>query len=131
MRDELKPDAVERKFFAALLDANVEALDQILTDDFILIDVMSGSEVPKSVLLDLIGSKQLKFKSIELIDSRIRSYRAAAVITGSTLISGTFGEEAFNINSRYTHVYIEQKGQWRMVSAQGTQIAPASSQSTS
>jgi len=126
MRDELNPDAVERKFFAALLDANVEALDQILTDDFILIDVMSGSEVPKSILLDLIGSKQLKFKRIELIDSRIRSYRAAAVITGSTLMSGTFGEGSFNISSRYTHVYIEQEGQWRMASAQGTQIALAS-----
>jgi len=30
----------------------------------------------------------------------------------------------FVASSRYTHVYIQQEGRWRMVSAQGTRIAP-------
>jgi hypothetical protein len=128
MRDELNPDAAERKFFAALLDANVEALGQVLAADFILIDVMSGSEIPKNVLLDLIGSGELKFKTIERIESLVRSYQAAAVINGRTLMSGSFGDESFSASSRYTHVYIEEHGQWRMVSAQGTPIAPALTQ---
>jgi hypothetical protein len=96
MRDELNPDAAERKFFAALLDANVEALGQVLAADFILIDVMSGSEIPKNVLLDLIGSGELKFKTIERIESRVRSYQAAAIINGRTLMSGSFGAESFS-----------------------------------
>jgi hypothetical protein len=122
MRDELNPDAVERRFFTALMDANVEALDRVLADDFILIDVMSGSEILKSVLLNLIGSGQLKFDAIDCLESRMRSYQGAAVINGRTLMSGAFGGETFRASSRYTHVYIEQQGQWRMVSAQGTQV---------
>jgi hypothetical protein len=128
MGDELNPDAVERRFFTALIDANVEALDRILADDFILIDVMSGSEILKSVLLNLIRSGQLKFETIERLESRVRPYQGAAVINGRTLMSGAFSGESFRTSSRYTHVYIEQQGQWRMVSAQGTQIASPPSQ---
>jgi ketosteroid isomerase-like protein len=124
MKHEQSPDEVERRFFAGLLDANVEALDQVLADDFILIDVMSGSEVPKSVLLDLIGSGQLKFEVIELVESRLRLYGEAAVIHGRTQMSGTFAGEPFSASSRYTHVYIKQQDHWRMVAAQGTRIAP-------
>jgi len=32
-------------------------------------------------------------------------------------------------SSRYTHVYATQEGQWRLVTAQGTQISPAPEQS--
>jgi ketosteroid isomerase-like protein len=123
MKHEKSPDTVERRFFAGLLDADVEALDQVMADNFILIDVMSGSEVPKSVLLELIGSGQLKFEAIERVESRVRLYGAAAVIHGRTQMSGRFAGEPFSVSSRYTHVYIDQQGQWRMVAAQGTQIA--------
>jgi ketosteroid isomerase-like protein len=123
MKHEQSPAVAERRFFAGLLDANVAALDQVLADDFILIDVMSGSEVPKSVLLDLIGSGQLKFAAIELVESRVRLYGEAAVINGRTQMSGRFAGEPFSASSRYTHVYIKQQGDWRLVAAQGTQIA--------
>ena len=36
----------------------------------------------------------------------------------------SFGETATTARSRYTHVFVEQDGRWRMVAAQGTQIAP-------
>jgi len=40
---------------------------------------------------------------------------------------GRFGNQAFAARSRYTHVYIEQEGRWRLVAAQGTQIQDAAS----
>jgi hypothetical protein len=46
--------AADREFFRALTDGNADALDGLLADDFILIDVMSGAEVPKTALLDLV-----------------------------------------------------------------------------
>jgi len=36
---------------------------------------------------------------------------------------GRIGEMPFSANSRYTHVYLEQQGRWRLFSAQGTPIA--------
>ena len=122
MQDQLGPLEAERRFFAALVDANSTALDQVLADDFLLIDVIRGDEITKAALLAVIGSGQLKFEAIDPADSRVRLYQSAAVITGRTRMSGRFGGTPFSAHSRYTHVFIEQQGQWRMVAAQGTQI---------
>ena len=123
MTDELDPLTAERNFFTALVEGSVEDLDRVLADDFILIEVMGGSEITKSSLLAAIGSGQLKFEAIEPADSRLRVYQSTAVITGRTQMKGRIGEAPFTASSRYTHVFVEQDGRWRIVSAQGTQIA--------
>ena len=122
MNDELGPLAADREFFAALSRGMIEDLDRVVADDFILIEVMGGSEISKSSLLATIQSGQLKFGPIEPADVRVRVYEAAAVITGRTEMRGQFGETPFATKSRYTHVYVEQQGRWRLVAAQGTEI---------
>src|SRR5262249_45612493 len=117
------PDAIEQEFFNALIAGNTTELASLLADDFMLIDVMSGSEVSKAALLETIGGGQLKFNQIDRLDFRVRTYSTATVITGRTEMSGTFVDQPFRASSRYTHVFVEQNGGWRMVSAQGTQIA--------
>jgi hypothetical protein len=89
-----------------------------------LIDVMGGSEIPKAMLLEVIRSGQLKFETIERLDSHVRLYQSTAVVTGSTQMSGRFGATPFTAHSRYTHVFVEQQSEWRLVAAQGTQISP-------
>ena len=122
-QDESGPLEADREFFAALTSAIVEALDQLLTGDFVLIDVMRGAEITKAELLAAVGSGQVKFESIKPAESRVRSYPSTAVVTGRTEMSGWFAGTPFGASSRYTHVYIRQEGRWRMVSAQGTRIA--------
>ena len=118
----MDPLAADKQFFSALLGAEQEALDQVLTDDFILIDVMSGSEISKPTLLGAVASGIVQFESIEVIESKVRSFPNTAVVTGSTRMRGRFGEAPFSAHSRYTHVYIEQQGRWQLGAAQGTPI---------
>jgi ketosteroid isomerase-like protein len=122
MHDEPSPLAAEQQFFSALIRSDAEALDRILGDDFLLIDVMTGSEVKKPDLLAVLRSSQLKFEAIEPLESRVHLYGITAVITGRTRMSGRFGEAPFTASSRYTHVFVKEQSQWRLVSAQGTQI---------
>ncbi len=122
MHDKSDPLAAERQFFSSLIDSDVESLDRILGDDFLLIDVMTGSEIAKSDLLAVLRSGQLKFAAIEPVESQVRLYGITAVITGRTRMSGRFGETPFTASSRYTHVFVKEQNQWRLVSAQGTQI---------
>ena len=56
--------AAEDRFFAALLRGDGDALRALLTPDFVLVDVMTGSEIPGSVLADLVGARQLVFDSV-------------------------------------------------------------------
>ena len=124
MEKNSEPLEKDRQFFSALLEASVEALDRLLADDFLLIDVMGGSEIAKGALLEVIASGQLKFDAIEPADCRVRLYQTTAVITGRTRMRGRFGVTPFTASSRYTHVYVVQQGQWRLVAAQGTQTSP-------
>ncbi len=123
MKSDLDPLAADHQFFTAMVQGDLAVLDEILADDFVLIEVMKGSEVSKSDLLEVLRSGQLKFQTIEPFDNRVRLYQTAAVVTGRTKMSGRFGETPFSTSSRYTHVYVRQPDRWRMVSAQGTPIS--------
>ncbi|HET9130469.1 MAG TPA: nuclear transport factor 2 family protein [Terriglobia bacterium] len=112
----------DRQFFDALIQSDVETLGQILSDDFIIIDVMKGAETTKAEIIGAIGSGIVRFEKIELRDNRVRLYHRTAVITGQTRMTVRFSEILSSISSRYTHVYCELDGKWRLVSAQGTSI---------
>jgi ketosteroid isomerase-like protein len=114
--------AAEDGFFGALLRGDGEALRALLTPDFVLIDVMTGSEIAGALLADLVGGGQLVFESIERIDSRVRAYGSAGVVTGQTRMRGRFQDQHFSAHSRYTHVYVRADSGWRLASAQGTPI---------
>ena len=116
------PAAADREFFRSLLNRDVAALEGSLTPDFLLIDVMTGSRVPRDALLDLVGSGQLVFESIDSAEVESRRYGITAVITGRTEMRGRFDRTPFAALSRYTHVFVEQEGRWRLASAQGTPI---------
>jgi ketosteroid isomerase-like protein len=117
--------AADDRFFAALLRADGPALDRILVDDFVLIDVNSGTEVTKSLFVPAVGAGRLTFEDIEVDAAarRVRTYGPAAVVTGRTQMHGSFEGAAWTAHSRYTHVFVEDQGSWRLASAQGTPIA--------
>jgi len=122
MNTERDPVAVDRQFFTWLTEANIDAIDRLLADDFLLIDVMRGGEVPKAALLAVLKSGDLKFERIEPADVRLRSYPGTAIVTGRTKMRVKFQQSSADAHSRYTHVYVMVGGQWRLAAGQGTSI---------
>ena len=116
------PERADQEFFTALIEGDQAALNRILADDFQLIDVMTGSTVSKAALREILGERGLRFDEINRIDYRVRIYGSTAIITGQTRMVGSFNGQRFELDSRYTHVFVEQGNGWRMVAAQGTQI---------
>jgi ketosteroid isomerase-like protein len=119
----MRVEDADQSFFAALRTGDGGALATLLTDDFVLIDVMRGGEVPRADLIGAVGAGQLRFDAIEVLASRVRPYGGTAIVTGETRMRGRFGDTGWSAHSRYAHVYVEQEGRWRLASAQGTQIA--------
>jgi len=115
----------EDRFFAALSKSDREALGNVVADDCLLIDVMTGSEVPRSDFVEIVGSRRLVFESIERLGARVRLYGSTAVVTGETRMIGRFDAQAFEVHSRYTHVYVQGPDGFRLVNAQGTPVAMA------
>jgi ketosteroid isomerase-like protein len=123
METKLDPLVTERAFFSALLSGNIDSLDSILADDFLMIDLLAGSEITKPMLLAAVGSSQVKFEAIDPVESKTRIYSCdTAVVVGRTEMRFRAGESVFSFSSRYTHVFVMQDGSWQLASAQGTQI---------
>ena len=123
MDTKLDPLVTERAFFSALLSGNIDSLDTILADDFLIVDVLAGREINKAMLLAAVGSSQVKFEAIDPVESRVRVYSCdTAVVVGRTEMRFRAGESSFSFSSRYTHVFVMQDGSWQLASAQGTQI---------
>jgi len=124
MNDAQEVLAAEAEFFAALVQGDSDALEDVLADDFIMVDVLSGSTIEKSLLISAIDSGELEFEEItaDEVDRSVRLYGGTAVVIGSTRMNGRYAGTPFAANSRYTHVYVSHSGQWRMASAQGTPI---------
>jgi ketosteroid isomerase-like protein len=119
---EQNPEEVEQEFFTALVDADHEVLDRLLAKDFLLIDVLTGSEVSKAEFLEIVVAGGLTFEEVTRIDFRVRISGSVAIITGQSEIIGGLNGQRFELESRYTHLFEKHLEGWRMVLAQGTQI---------
>lgn len=125
MQTEKAAHLAEDRLFAALSEGDRESLREVLHDDCVLVDVLSGSEVPRPQLLELIGSRRLVFDSIERLDTRVRTYGSAAIVNGQTRMIGRYEGKPFRVHSAYTHVYVTDRAALRLVNAQGTPVVPA------
>jgi ketosteroid isomerase-like protein len=71
-----------------------------------------------------IKSGARKYQSLAFDDVKVSIYGDTAVVTGrATLSDLSFGQES-NHPGRFTHVYVKEQDQWKMVAAQSTDILP-------
>jgi ketosteroid isomerase-like protein len=118
------PEDAEDGFFAALLEADANYLDEVLTDDFVIVDVMSGSVFDRRSFVAAVRDGVVTFGGIEVVERRARRYADTAIVVGRTAMEGAVGDAPFALASRYTHVFVRDgDDRWRLASAQGTQIA--------
>src|ERR1700709_224032 len=114
---------MDQAFFSALLSSDVLALRDVLTDDFVLVDVMAGGVIKRDALLDVIASGEMAFSTIELSGAPlVREYSSTLAITiGETRMSGHYGPTSWSTHSRFTHVFVreDEAATWRPPPAAG------------
>jgi hypothetical protein len=125
MEHEPSPIDADNGFFKALIAADIDTLDGSVSHDFVLVGVLNGAEIGKSILIEALRSGLLKFVSIEPAEQRARRYGETAIVNGRTSMTCCFGESEISVPSRYTHVFFLRDNRWILVSAQGTPIVEA------
>jgi ketosteroid isomerase-like protein len=117
-----EPLATEDAFFRALEQGDATRLESLLTDDFLIVDVMRGGTAGRAEFLGPLAGGDLTFERVELVERAVRHYGTVAVVVGRTAMTGAFAGQPFTAASRYTHVFVQADGTWQLASAQGTQI---------
>jgi ketosteroid isomerase-like protein len=117
--------AADQRFFDALTAADHDTLAEALAEDFLIVDIHSGSIGTRADLLGLIASGALVFPAVQAFpeEAVVRCVGEAGIVVGRTRMHFTGPDDvSFHADSRYTHVYSAVGDTWQLISAQGTQI---------
>ncbi len=117
-------------FFRGLLDRDIPALEALLAEEFLIVDVATGSVHPRAAFLAAISDGMVSFQAIETFPDEAVVRLAGpgtGIVIGRTAMSFGDAEGALTeVASRYTHVFQADDGDWRLFSAQGTPIVDES-----
>jgi ketosteroid isomerase-like protein len=118
-------------FFKALLAGDIPALESLLAEEFLIVDVASGSVHGRGAFLLALAGGAVIFQEIKTFpeESVTRlTGPGTGIVIGRSAISFCGGAgSATELASRYTHVFQADGRNWRLVSAQGTPIRGDSS----
>ena len=116
----------DRSFFQALLDRDIQGLEELLADQFLIVEVAGGSVHDREAFLAAIDSGAVSFDDIETFPAETVIRLAgdgAGIVVGRTAMSFSDAEgHVTAVSSRYTHVFQSNGRGWKLVSAQGTRI---------
>jgi ketosteroid isomerase-like protein len=116
-------ERAEDRFFDALVAGDVEQVEEVLAEDFLIVDIMSGGVVDRPSFIAALRDRVVDFERVRLVERLTRRHGDTAIIVGRTEMSGSFAGASFAAASRYTHVFLrERDDRWRLASAQGTRI---------
>jgi ketosteroid isomerase-like protein len=110
---------VEKGFADAIVKNDPEAIEQFVTDEWIIINA-DGGIIDKERFLGVIKSGALTHELMESDDMRVRIYGDSAVVSTLTRSKGKFMGEEFTTHERSTDVFVRREGQWRCVLTQLT-----------
>ncbi|HWH90618.1 MAG TPA: nuclear transport factor 2 family protein [Candidatus Binatia bacterium] len=111
---------LEKQFAAAISKNDPEAIERLVTDDWIIINA-DGGIIDRERFFEVIKSGTLTHETMESDDMRVRVYGDSAVVSALTRSKGKFMGQEFTTQERSTDVFVKRDGQWRCVL---TQLSP-------
>jgi ketosteroid isomerase-like protein len=115
-------DQLEEKWRKAVLAGDVAAMDSLLSDDYIGINV-SGTLQTKEDVLTRLRSGRRRITNLALSDSKVRFYGTTALVTSIAHVTGVNADGEVIGDFRYTRVYVRNaQGVWKIVSFEASRI---------
>ena len=112
----------ERDACKAFLDADVSALERVLTPDFTL-TLSSGEVSTRADEINELQSKKVHYDVFENYDMLARLYgNDAAVVLGKTRVKGTAGGKPFDRIVQFTDTLIKRDGRWQLAAGHVSRI---------
>jgi ketosteroid isomerase-like protein len=112
----------ERDACKAFLDADVPALERVLTPDFTL-TLSSGEVSTRADEINELQSKKVHYDVFENYDMLARLYgNDTAVVLGKTRVKGTADGKSFDRIVQFTDTLIKRDGRWQLAAGHVSRI---------
>ena len=117
--DEVR--GLESERCAALIAADMEALERLLAADLVFVHG-SGRTEGKSALLAAISSGRLRYLDIRRDGLKVTLLGEAAIVAGTVETDVETGGEKKRLASRFVSVWARRDGRWSLVHYQATPL---------
>jgi hypothetical protein len=112
----------ERDACKAFLDADVAALERVLTPDFTL-TLSSGGVSTRADEINELQTKKVHYDVFENYDMLARLYgNDTAVVLGKTRVKGTADGKPFDRVVQFTDTLIKRDGRWQLAAGHVSKI---------
>jgi ketosteroid isomerase-like protein len=115
-------EALEEKLRQAMLDSDVQALDELIADDLVF-TMHTGLMFTKQDDLEGHRSGSEKLIKVDTDDLKVSHYGDCAVVTIKAELAGTFNGQAFAGIYRYTRVWVKREDRWQIVAGHVSQVS--------
>ena len=115
-------EALEQQWRSAQLNADVAAMDKLLSDDFL--GITANCEVnTKEQFLDRMRNRALTISTMDMSEEKIKLVGQVAIVTSMAQVDGTSDGQPLTGRFRYTRVYQRLPGDmWRITNFEATRI---------
>jgi ketosteroid isomerase-like protein len=117
-------EQLEQQWRDSELNADVAAMDQLLSDDFLGITA-NGEVNTKQQFLDRMRDRTLTLSTLDMSEQKIKLVGQVAIVTSLAQVNGTSDGQPLTGRFRYTRVYQRLPGDtWRVTNFEATRIPP-------
>jgi uncharacterized protein (TIGR02246 family) len=112
---------LNRAWADAITKGDAAALERLFADDMIVTSGSGAIRDKAGEIKDAAAAPDPDFvwtAPFMTEDVRVKIYRDAAVVTGLAKWGFRYKGQEVNQQRRYTHLYVKQQGQWRIVAQQ-------------
>jgi ketosteroid isomerase-like protein len=114
-------EGLEMEWRRAQLSNNISVIDRLLADDYLGISALGTLETKGDVLATHRAGNP-KLSQMDLSDVKIRIYGDTAVVTSKVELRGQNDGRDVSGRYRYTRVYNDRNGQWKIVSFESSRM---------
>jgi ketosteroid isomerase-like protein len=113
---------IEHQLVRAWIDGDRKTVDSVLASDWSVID-LTGHVLTKAQVMQELGSGDRRIESGSVDDLNVRMFGDIAIVTGRSVLTGTYKGKRASVIQRFTDVFARRDGRWQVVASQGTQVA--------
>jgi hypothetical protein len=112
---------LSKKKFEWLIHGRADSLREVLDERMMFIHSSGWSQSKQEVMEDM-TSGSLVYKKVDIKEAGVRLYDKTAVVVGSGRFSGEREGNPFDIDLRYTEVYVLKDKKWHLVSRHANRL---------
>jgi ketosteroid isomerase-like protein len=112
---------IEQEMLAAVLKGDTGPSERYLAENYAFTGP-DGISMGKAQSIHDLKSGDLKLQAASLDNSKVQLYGDTAIVTYSSNDKGTYKGKDISGKTRWTDVFVKQKGRWTMVASHGSTV---------